>query len=287
MARSSDLNVAKTICNKGFLLKTGSLIGFALLAALTVAHLHAQSSNSANATSKAGAAKAAGAAVPDFTGVWRRTRRAPDNKRKYTLYEIALSLTNEQPPMTPWALEKFKAAKPNVGPHSVTIAQTNDPTANCFPPGVPKIYLMRGAPFEMIQEPGRVVMYFEYDHFVREIFTDGRQHTPDLNPSWMGESIGKWEGNTLVVDTTGFNDKTWLDYEGHPHSDQLHLIERIQRPTHDQLVDDITIEDPKAYTKPWTSHLVFDLHADWKIEETICEDNVNFSDVQKVSESGK
>ncbi len=225
--------------------------------------------------------------TPDLSGVWRRTRRPPDNKRKYTLYEIALTLTNEEPPMTPWGLEKFKAARPNVGPHAVTLVQTNDPVAQCFPPGVPKIYLVRGAPLEILQAPGRVMMFFEYDHFVREIFTDGRQHTADLNPTWMGESIGKWEGNTFVVDTIGFNEKTWLDYAGHPHSDALHLVERIQRTSHDTLVNDITIEDPKAYTKPWTSHMVFDLKPDWKIEETICEDNVNFSNLQKISESKK
>jgi hypothetical protein len=236
-------------------------------------------------TSAKGAVKTAAASTPDLSGMWRRTRRPPDNKRKYTIFEIALSLTNDEPPMTAWGLEKFKAAKPNVGPHAVTIAESNDPTVNCFPPGVPKIYLMRGAPLEILQEPGRVVMYFEYDHFVREIFTDGRQHTSDLNPTWMGEAIGKWDGDTLVVDTIGFNDKTWLDYSGHPHSDALHVVERIRRLDHNTLVNDITIEDPKAYTKPWVSHMVFDLHPDWKIEETICEDDVNFSNVQKISES--
>jgi hypothetical protein len=236
-------------------------------------------------TSAKGAVKTAAASTPDLSGMWRRTRRPPDNKRKYTIFEIALSLTNDEPPMTAWGLEKFKAAKPNVGPHAVTIAESNDPTVNCFPPGVPKIYLMRGAPLEILQEPGRVMMYFEYDHFVREIFTDGRQHTSDLNPTWMGEATGKWDGDTLVVDTIGFNDKTWLDYSGHPHSDALHVVERIRRVDHSTLINDITIEDAKAYTKPWVSHMVFDLHPDWKIEETICEDDVNFSNVQKISES--
>ena len=264
------------------------LTACALLAALG-SMCAARGQNSAPAAAKAASAPkpAAAGAAPDLSGVWRRTRRPPDNKRKYTLFEIALSLTNEEPPMTPWARERYKAAKPNVGPHAVTLAQTNDPVAQCFPPGVPKIYLVRGAPFEILQAPGRVMMYFEYDHFVREIFADGRQHTEDLNPTYMGESIGKWEGNTLVIDTIGFNDKTWLDYSGHPHSEQLHLVERIRRVSHDALVNDITIEDPKAYTKPWTSHMTFDLKPDWKIEETICEDNANFSNLQKVSESNK
>jgi len=270
-------------------LRTGVRNGCAAFALFTTlglpCALYGQTAGSS--TSAKGAVKTAAASTPDLSGMWRRTRRPPDNKRKYTIFEIALSLTNDEPPMTPWGLEKFKAAKPNVGPHAVTIAESNDPTVNCFPHGVPKIYLMRGAPLEILQEPGRVVMYFEYDHFVREIFTDGRQHTPDLNPTWMGEAIGKWDGDTLVVDTIGFNDKTWLDYSGHPHSDALHVVERIRRVDHGTLVNDITIEDPKAYTKPWVSHMVFDLHPDWKIEETICEDDVNFSNVQKVSESKK
>ena len=268
------------------------LTAFALLAALGFTCGVLGQSNGPAARTGATKDPAGGTRVPlgtrpDLSGVWRRSRRPPNDKRKYTLYEIALTLTNEEPPMTPWGLEKFKAAKPNVGPHAVTLAQTNDPVAQCFPPGVPKIYLVRGAPFEILQAPGRMMMYFEYDHFVREIFTDGRQHTADLNPTWMGESIGKWEGNTLVVDSIGFNEKTWLDYAGHPHSDQLHLVERIHRINHDALLDDITIEDPKAYAKPWVSHMVFDLKPDWKIEETICEDNVNFSNLQKISESSK
>lgn len=109
-------------------------LGFACL-------LRAQTTDSRTAatgeTKTAASTKTTGT-TPDFTGVWRRVRRPPDNKRKYTLFEIALSLTNEQPPLTPWGLEKFKAAKPNVGPHAVPLAQTNDPTANCFLQVCPK-----------------------------------------------------------------------------------------------------------------------------------------------------
>jgi hypothetical protein len=223
--------------------------------------------------------------MPDLSGVWRRSRKPPDNKRRYTIYELSMSLTNEEPPMTAWGLEKFKANKPNLGPHAVPLSQTNDPVATgCFPPGVPRVYLQRGEPMEIFQVPGRVLMLFEYDHYVRQIFTDGRQHPRDVNPSWMGDSIGHWEGNTLVVDTTGFNDKTWLDQEGHPHSEQLHLIERIKRPSHDSMTIDFTIEDPKAYTKPWTVHATFELKPAWTIAEMICEDNGNFSNLQKISE---
>ena len=223
----------------------------------------------------------------DLSGVWRRSRRAPDKARKYTIYELIFTIGSGKPPMTPWAEAKFKAAKPNVGPNAVTLAETNDPITQCFPPGVPRIYLIRGEPVEILQTPGKVVMLYEYDHFVREIYTDGRQHPKDPNPTWMGDSIGKWEGDTLVVDSVGFNDKTWLDNEGHPHTEDLHVVERIRRASHDTLTIDVTIEDPKAYTKSWGGHMAFELKPDWNLGEMVCADNVTFSDLQKKTEGGK
>ena len=130
-------------------------------------------------------------------------------------------------------------------------------------------------------------MLFEYDHFVRHIFTDGRNHPKDLPSTWMGDSIGKWDGGTLVVDTVGFNDKTWLDNDGHPHSEDLHVVERIRRVNHDTLTIDTTIDDPKAYTKPWGGHAIYELKPDWNLEEMICEDNITFSEMQKKSEGNK
>jgi hypothetical protein len=227
------------------------------------------------------------ASTKDLTGVWRRSRRAPDKARRYTIYELIFTLTSEKPPMTPWAEAKFNAAKPNVGPNAVTLAQTNDPITNCFPPGVPRIYLIRGEPVEIMQTAGKVVMLYEYDHFVREIYTDGRQHPKDLNPTWMGDSIGKWEGDTLVVDSVGFNDKTWLDNDGHPHTEDLHVVERLRRASYDTLTIDVTIDDPKAYTKSWSGHMIFELKPDWNLGEMVCEDNITFSDMQKTTESGK
>jgi hypothetical protein len=227
------------------------------------------------------------APAKDLTGVWRRSRRAPDKARKYTVYELAFTFTNEKPPMTPWAEAKFKTAKPNVGPNAVTLSETNDPIANCFPPGVPRIYLIRGEPVEIMQAPGKVVMLYEYDHFVREIYTDGRQHPKDPNSTWMGDSIGKWDGDTLIVDSVGFNDKTWLDNEGHPHTEDLHVVERVRRVSHDILTIDVQIADPKAYTKPWGGRMIFELKPDWNLGEMVCEDNITFSDLQKKTEGGK
>jgi hypothetical protein len=97
----------------------------------------------------------------------------------------------------------------------------------------------------------------------------------------MGDSIGKWEGDTLVTDTASFNDKTTLDREGYPHSDAMHLVERIRRVDHDSMVIDLTVDDPKAYTKPWEAKLIFQLRPDWKIMEHVCEDNTSFVDFNK------
>ena len=208
---------------------------------------------------------AANSPVPDLSGVWRP--HAPPSARSYAGY----AFHKDEPPMTPWAVAKYHEAKPTFGPDAVAVEDSNSPDYNCLPPGVPYIYF-RPHPFEFVQGTGRVLMYFEYDHFVREIFMDGRPHPADLDPTWMGHSIGRYEGDTLVVDTVGFNDKTWLDRIGHPHSDQLHLVERFRRVDRDTLRDDLTIDDPKAYTKTWTAELEFQLRPDWDIGEFICEE---------------
>jgi hypothetical protein len=182
-----------------------------------------------------------------------------------------ITFTPNDPPLQPWAAERYRTAKPGYGPHAS--ANPQDPVLNCLPPGVPRILLMP-FPMQIAQVPGEVLMIFEYDHFVRAIYTDGRPHPKDLDPTWMGDSIGKWEGETLVVDTIGFNDKTWLDMVGHPHSDALHLSERIRRADHNTLQDDVTIIDPKAYTEPWTGQQIFVLRPRWRLGEYICEDNM-------------
>lgn len=214
----------------------------------------------------------------DLSGVWN-VKRSPATRY------LAWGFSKDEPPMTPWAEEKFKAAKPSFGPHAVE--DSNDPvnptTVNavgCFPPGMPRLYL-QPFPMEIIQVPGRVIMLFEFSHYIRQIFTDGRKHNTDLGPTWLGDAIGHWEGDTLVVDTIGFNDKTWLDRAGHPHSTELHLVERIRRMDQNTLVDDLTIDDPKAYTKPWGGQITFELHPKWNITEMICEDNVNFDQFLK------
>jgi hypothetical protein len=180
------------------------------------------------------------------------------------------------PPMTDWAAERFAANRPSVGPNAVLDA--NDPTLVCLPPGIPYV-LTIPTPFELIHIDGQLLQVFEYDHSLRRIYTDGRARPDDLHLTgmhqWMGYSIGRWDGDTLVIETSGFNDRTWLDRSGRPHSDKLLVTERLRRVDRETLVDDVTIHDPKAYTEPWHGRLVFKLEEDWQIFEHICvgEDN--------------
>jgi hypothetical protein len=194
-----------------------------------------------------------------------------------------ISLAPTQPPFRPWAEAVFRAAKPGYGPQATPDSQ--DPILSCFPPGVPRIMLLP-FPMRIVQARNEVIMVFEYDHFVREIFTDRHEHPKDLELTWMGNSIGRWDGDTLVIDTTGLNDKTWLDQVGHPHSDALHVIERVRRVDHNTLQDDITIDDPKAYTKPWSGRQVFVLKPGWNIREYVCEDNINFLEYHRKEVGG-
>jgi hypothetical protein len=205
------------------------------------------------ATAKARATSA----HPEFSGVWF--------EKEY--HRNILSEGN--PPLQPWAEELYKKHK-----LEITTADPDHPpdsVARCIPPGVPRIMDIP-YPWEVVQARDRIVIIFEVG-VVRQIFTDGRGHPKDLEPTYMGNSIGKWEGDTLVIDTVGLNDKTWLDANGLPHSDALHVVERFRRVNHDTMRADITIDDPKAYTKPWTVEKLFDLKPDWQLKEYVCTEN--------------
>lgn len=231
-----------------------------------------------NAAQTAPPSSQVSASAPDLSGTWMRLRDKGAVARGYP----AVLLDFGQPvelPMTPSTAAKYKLNRERYhGDNPDTVL--SDPVFNCFPPGVPYIYLF-GLPLQIVQVPGQVIMLFEYDHFVRRIYTDGRPHDTSQGPLWMGDSIGHWEGETLVADTVSFNDKTLLDRVGHPHSDALHTIERIRRVDGNSLEIELTVEDPKEYTKPWSTKLIFDSKADWKIMEQICEDNASFLDLNK------
>jgi hypothetical protein len=251
------------------------LLGVALASAIVLSFLPAAL---AQTKQPSDASKVSSSFDPrDLSGVW-----FDDHPRLITVMERywAYKFTKDEPPMTAWGEEQFKAAKPSFGTRSYPLAETNDPIYHtCAPIGFPRIYLYP-LPMQIVQAPGEVIVLFEYDSLRHQIFTDGRAHDTSLGPLWMGDSIGHWEGDTLVTDTVNLNDKTWIDRMGHPHSEALHVVERIRRTDHDHMVDDITIEDPKAYTKPWSAHLPFVLKPKWTLEEEFCEDENSFQDIE-------
>ena len=147
----------------------------------------------------------------------------------------------------------------------------DDPEAKCLPFGIP-----RSAPYpwRILQTPTHYFIVFEGNiHSYRQIFMDGRAHPTDPNPTWYGDSIGHWEGETLVVDTTGFNDKFWFDYLGHPHTEKLHTVERYKRTDLGNIAIEVTIDDPGAYTKPFTTVGRARLLPGGEIMEYICNEN--------------
>jgi hypothetical protein len=187
---------------------------------------------------------------PDLTGVWMIDHFQP-----------ALIPKGSTPPFTPWAEAKFKTAD----------TKANDPNLACLPHGIPRLMFVP-LPMEILQVPDKVLIYQEAGNQLRQIHMK-RQHPKDPDPTYNGDSVGKWDGDTLVVDTVGFNDVTWLDHVGLPHTDALHVVERIHRVDHNTLVDDFTIEDPKAYTKSWTASQTYTLKPGWEIAEYVCDNN--------------
>jgi len=216
------------------------------------------------------------ASTPDLSGIWAR----PEARGPRAGYENpGFSITRESPSMTPWAEAKWKAVR--VGPKRNEFDRGNenwDPSdIHCLPWGPTRPYTKVDQKFEILQHPTTVYILFETNRESRRVYVDGRGHPEDWPFRWMGHSIGKYEGDTLVIDTTGLNDLTWIDTMGHPHSDALHIVERIRRVAQDTLQIDFWFDDPKAYTKPWTGKRVFALQTgrDAEMFEYIaCEDHM-------------
>jgi len=175
---------------------------------------------------------------PDLSGVWTPNSRP--------LQDLSVGVANRDVPYLPWS-EQLTKTRANGA------RGKDDPAAYCVP-GMPKlIYLPY--PYKIYQLPGVTVILYEGFTTFRQIFTDGRALPKDPQPSWIGYSVGRWEGDTFVVDTIGINEKTWMDNAGRPHSDALHTIERYRRRNFGTMDVTLTIDDPKAYARPWTVDL--------------------------------
>jgi hypothetical protein len=202
--------------------------------------------------------------APDLSGIWQGKAIQSLSASDPTAHKPG---AEGDIPYTPWALAKMKAEVPATGPNAV-FENTTDPAIRfADPDGYPRasIHPMR---FKIVQTPDTIYQLWEYNKSWRQIPIN-RPHSKDPDITWFGESVGKWEGDTLVVDSVGFNGSTWLDPIGHPHSEDLHMIERIRRVDPETLVFKFTFEDPKAYTKPWDAQLTFKLVTDGIMTETI------------------
>ena len=193
---------------------------------------------------------------PDLNGVWERPY-VSDMSRSGRDQQGPGSL-----PFTAWGEQTFKN-------YDVT---RFDYTGHCLPQGLTRS-MNSPFPIEIFQTAKRLAVLYEAWNVFHVIPTDGRGHPKDADPTWMGNSIGTWDGDTLVVDTAGFNDRTNLDTLGHPHSDQLHVVERFTRANQKHIEYEITIDDPKMYTRPWKNTRIFTLRPDWEILEYSCEEN--------------
>ena len=195
-------------------------------------------------------AASASAATPDLNGVWQGPY-TPDLTKP-----LGHAL-----PFTPYGAQRFK-----------NVVHADDPSSYCLPVG-PARGIQAPMPFQIVQTPGLVAILFEYQRTFRLIYTDGRKHRQSVdNPEWFGDSIGHWDGDTLVVDTIGISDRTWLDTAGHEHSDQLHLTERFQKTDANNIKWSVTFEDPKFFTEPFSITLPLK-HQDTVIMSYSCEEN--------------
>src|SRR5229473_8075947 len=191
------------------------------------------------------------AAPPDLNGVWS----APFTP------DISKTL-GHQPPFTPLGAARF--AKED---------EIDDPLTKCLPIGPARGIQAGIMPFQIVQTPAVFTILFENQHTFRIIHTDGRGHPKDMDPTWFGDSIGKWDGDALVVDTVGFNDKAWFDDAAHPHTEKLHVTERYRRVDFGHMDFDVTIDDPGAYTRPFTLYGHSHLLEHTEIMEYVCLEN--------------
>jgi hypothetical protein len=197
---------------------------------------------------------------PDLTGVWSpRIDPAPYSRN------LAAGLDPDEVPYQPWARELAEARAD--GSQS-----RQDPPANCLPQGVPRLG-GAPAPWKIVQTPDLVVILYEAFNWWRQIHLDGRRLADSPNPAWFGYSTGRWDGDTLVVETRGFNGKAWLDQAGKPSTDQLRVIERYTRKDFGHLEREVTIDDPGAYTRPWTVTQQAALLPETELLEFICNEN--------------
>jgi hypothetical protein len=212
-----------------------------LTVAVAATSVYAQAPSAQDKTAQG---KAAPAAKHDLSGVWIFDTA----RRGGSILDVAPE--NDMPPMTPWGQAKYDKNSPGHGKKAVIGDADNDPILQCDPAGFPRVVAFPTA-FEFVQTPKRIFQFFEQEHAWRPIWMDGRPVPKDADPTWFGVSVGHWEGDhTLVVESVGFTDRTWLGAAGYPHSEDMRVTERYERVDGNTIHYDVRVDDPKAYTKP-------------------------------------
>ncbi len=199
---------------------------------------------------------------PDLSGIWQSTRGA---------FNLATGLKRGE-------TVPFNAAGKKLFDERQANNSKDDPSARCLPTGIP-VRNQLNTPMKIVQVPGVTIILYESRTTFRQIFTDGRPLPKVDWPAWAGFSIGKWERDTFVIETAGFNGKAWIDQAGHPSTSALRLTERFTRRDFGHMDMEITIDDPNVYAKPWTISGQFVLKADTELLEFICEENEKDSTV--------
>ena len=198
---------------------------------------------------------------PDLSGVWEMY---PESELPKLLVNLAADLKPGDVQMLPWAQQLYKQRSESNG--------KDHPGVQCLPSGIPEKDTVPH-PYKIVQTPDLLLILYESRTIYRQIFTDGRPLPKDPNPAWQGYSVGHWDGDTLVVESAGFNGKTWLDMSGHPATEALHVTERFTRRDLGHMDLQITIDDPKTYAKPWNVAAKIHLLPMDDLIEYVCEEN--------------
>lgn len=215
---------------------------------------------------------------PDFSGVWFPGSTGGQTFDAAARRQFDPKVTPEEPPpYQPWAVAKIKAM-------TSTDYELGRASVNCLPRGVPGMVLLNPYPMQLVHGPGQLVQLNELNNNWRVIATDGRAHDPDPDPGFLGDEVGHWDGDTLVVDTIAIDERTWNDFKGWFHSDQEHVIERFTRTDLNHLFIQVTIEDPKVLTKPWTSAPRMWTLGHEKLQEYFCTNNHEVEQLTKLKD---
>jgi hypothetical protein len=255
--------------------------------ALTCAALFAPHAAVAQAAAGADAVPRTADGKPDLSGIWIATSAIGLLEGPEAVQAARAADSEAGRELPPREAPAYKPEAEALRQRYLDRQGIDDPMARCLLSGVPRINT-RPLPFEIVQQPDRVIILYEVHHGFRLIPTDGRDHPEDMEPTYLGDSVGRWEGDTLVVEVVGFNDKTWLAGTGTHHSEEMRVVERWTRDSADTILYEAVIEDPVVFEKPWRMSEIFRLRPNERIREYECiESNEDIVRFEELLQSGE